>query len=141
MVQQSREENKVSEQVQADKLASVYIKMRDKRKELLAKYEEEDKKVEAQMILVEEELLKLCKTIGADSIKTQAGTVFRSVRTRYETTDWESMYNFILEHDIPQVLERRISTTNMKQFLDENPTLMPIGMNVNNRYTVTVRRK
>ena len=131
----------MSEQVQADKLASVYIKMRDKRKELLAKYEEEDKKVEAQMILVEEELLKLCKTIGADSIKTQAGTVFRSVRTRYETTDWESMYNFILEHDIPQVLERRISTTNMKQFLDENPTLMPIGMNVNNRYTVTVRRK
>jgi hypothetical protein len=131
----------MSEQVQADKLASVYIKMRDKRKEILAKYEEEDKKIEAQMILVEEELLKLCKTIGADSIKTQAGTVFRSVRTRYETTDWENMYNFILEHNIPQVLERRISTTNMKQFLDENPTLMPIGMNVNNRYTVTVRRK
>jgi hypothetical protein len=131
----------MSEQVQADKLASVYIKMRDKRKELLAQYEEQDKKIEAQMILVEEELLKLCKDIGADSIKTQAGTVFRSVRTRYETTDWESMYNFILEHDIPQVLERRISTTNMKQFLDENPTLMPVGMNVNNRYTVTVRRK
>jgi hypothetical protein len=131
----------MTQQVQADKLASAYIKMRDKRKELLAKYEEEDKKIEAQMILVEEELLKLCKDIGADSIKTQAGTVFRSVRTRYETSDWESMYNFIMEHDIPQVLERRISTTNMKQFLDENPTLMPVGMNVNNRYTVTVRRK
>lgn len=131
----------MSEQIQADKLASAYIKMRDKRKELLANYEEQDKKIEAQMILVEEELLKLCKDIGADSIKTQAGTVFRSVRTRYETSDWESMYNFILEHDIPQVLERRISTTNMKQFLDENPTLMPVGMNVNNRYTVTVRRK
>lgn len=131
----------MTQQVQADKLASVYIKMRDKRKELLAKYEEEDKRIEAQMIMVEEELLKLCKDIGADSIKTQAGTVFRSVRTRYETTDWDSMYAFIKEHDIPQVLERRISTTNMKQFLDENPTLMPVGMNVNNRYTVTVRRK
>lgn len=131
----------MTEQVQADKLASVYIKMRDKRKELLAKYEEEDKKIEAQMIMVEEELLNLCKSIGADSIKTSAGTVFRSVRTRYETTDWDSMYKFIKEHDIPQVLERRISTTNMKQFLDENPTLMPIGMNVNNKYTVTVRRK
>jgi arsenate reductase-like glutaredoxin family protein len=131
----------MSAQVQADKLASVYIKMRDKRKEILAEFEAQDSKIEAQMEMVAEELLKLCKDIGADSIKTQAGTVFRSVRTRYETTDWESMYNFILEHDIPQVLERRISTTNMKQFLDENPTLMPIGMNVNNRYTVTVRRK
>ena len=131
----------MSAQVQADKLASVYIKMRDKRKELLAEFEAQDSKIEAQMDMVAEELLKLCKDIGADSIKTQAGTVFRSVRTRYETTDWESMYNFILEHDIPQVLERRISTTNMKQFLDENPELMPVGMNINNKYTVTVRRK
>jgi len=131
----------MSDQVQADKLASAYIKMRDKRKELLAEFEAQDSKIEAQMDMVAEELLKLCKDIGADSIKTQAGTVFRSVRTRYETTDWESMYNFILEHDIPQVLERRISTTNMKQFLDENPTLMPVGMNINNKYTVTVRRK
>lgn len=126
-------------QVQADKLASVYIKMRDKRKELSAAFEAEDSRIEAQMDMVAEELLKLCKDIGADSIKTAAGTVFRSVRTRYETTDWESMYNFILEHDIPQVLERRISTTNMKQFLDENPELMPVGMNINNKYTVTVR--
>jgi arsenate reductase-like glutaredoxin family protein len=131
----------MSAQVQADKLASVYIKMRDKRKELLAEFEAQDSKIEAQMDMVAEELLKLCRDIGADSIKTQAGTVFRSVRTRYETTDWESMYNFILEHDIPQVLERRISTTNMKQFLDEHPELMPVGMNINNKYTVTVRRK
>lgn len=131
----------MSDQVQADKLAEVYIKMRDKRKELLAEFEAQDSRIEAQMDMVAEELLKLCKDIGADSIKTAAGTVFRSVRTRYETTDWESMYNFILEHDIPQVLERRISTTNMKQFLDENPTLMPVGMNINNKYTVTVRRK
>lgn len=131
----------MSDQVQADKLASAYIKMRDKRKELLAEFEAQDSKIETQMDMVAEELLKLCKDIGADSIKTQAGTVFRSVRTRYETTDWESMYNFIMEHDIPQVLERRISTTNMKQFLDENPTLMPVGMNINNKYTVTVRRK
>jgi arsenate reductase-like glutaredoxin family protein len=131
----------MSDQVKADRLASAYIKMRDKRKELLAEFEAEDIRIETQMDMVAEELLKLCKDIGADSIKTQAGTVFRSVRTRYETTDWESMYNFILEHDIPQVLERRISTTNMKQFLDENPTLMPVGMNINNKYTVTVRRK
>ena len=131
----------MSDQVQADKLAEVYIKMRDKRKELSAAFEEQDRKIEEQMDMVAEELLKLCKNIGADSIKTPAGTVFRSVRTRYETTDWESMYNFIMEHDIPQVLERRISTTNMKQFLDENPALMPVGMNINNKYTVTVRRK
>ena len=131
----------MSEEGLADRLTKAYIKMRDARAELQAEFDKKDKAIEAQMDMVEEKLMSMCKELGVDSLKTPHGTVFRSVRTRYETTDWESMYNFILEHDIPQVLERRISTTNMKQFLDENPALMPVGMNINNKYTVTVRRK
>ena len=125
----------------ADRLTQAYIKMRDKRAELLKEYEAADSKIEQQMLLVEEELRKMCEQLNADSIKTQHGTVFRSIKTRYEATDWDSMYKFIMENNVPQVLERRISTTNMKQFLDENPEMMPIGLNINRRYTVTVRRK
>lgn len=131
----------MSDQPQADRLVKAYVKMRDKRAEILRAYEEEDGKIETQMDMISAELMRMCKEIGADSIRTEFGNVYRTVRTRYETTDWDNMYKFIMEHDIPQVLERRISVTNMKQFLDENPTLMPVGMNVNNKYTVTVRRK
>ena len=131
----------MSEQLQADRLVQAYVKMRDKRAELSAAFEAEDNKISAQMELVEAELLKICKTIGADSVRTPFGNVYRTVKTRYETSDWEQMYKFITEHNVPQLLERRISTTNMRQFLDENPELMPVGVNVNNKYTVTVRRK
>jgi hypothetical protein len=131
----------MSGQLQADRLVQVYVKMRDKRAALSAAFEAEDNRISAQMDLVEAELLKMCKSIGADSVRTPFGNVYRTVRTRYETSDWEHMYKFITEHEVPQLLERRISTTNMKQFLEENPALMPIGMNVNNKYTVTVRRK
>lgn len=124
----------------ADKLALAYIKMRDKRKELLAEYEEADAKIQVQMDMVEAELMNLCKEIGADSIKTPHGTVYRSVKTQYQVNDWDSMYKFVMEHNIPQVLFKRISPVNMKQFLDENPNLMPMGMNIDNRYTVTIRR-
>lgn len=124
----------------ADKLTLAYIKMRDKRAELLKVYEAEDAKIQAQMEMVEDELKKMCDEIGADSIKTSHGTVYRSVRTQYQVNDWDSMYKFVMEHNIPQVLFKRVSTTNMKQFLDENPNLMPIGMNIDNKYTVTVRR-
>ena len=127
-------------EVKADRLTAAYIKMRDKRKVMAAEFERADAEIEAQMHLVEEELMKICRELGADSITTEHGTVYRTVKTRYETTDWESMYNFIKEHDIPQVLERRISTTNMKQFLDENPDLMPIGLQADNRYVVRVRK-
>jgi hypothetical protein len=124
----------------ADKLTLAYIKMRDKRSELLKAYEAEDAKIEEQMFMVEAELKKLFDEKGLESIRTAHGTVFRRVATQYQVNDWDNMYKFVMEHNIPQVLQRRISPINMKQFLDENPNLMPIGMNIDNRYTVTVRR-
>lgn len=125
----------------ADKLTLAYIKMRDKRAELLKEYETADAKIGEQMQMVEDELRNLFDEVGLESIRTSYGIVYRSVKTQYQVNDWDSMYKFVMEHNVPQLLQRRVSTTNMKQFLDENPNLMPIGMNIDNRYTVTVRRK
>ena len=124
----------------ADKLTLAYIKMRDKRAELLKEYEAEDAKIGEQMQMVEDELRNLFDEVGLESIRTTYGTVYRSVKTQYQVNDWDSMYKFVMEHNVPQLLQRRVSTTNMKQFLDENPNLMPMGMNIDNKYTVTVRR-
>lgn len=130
----------MTEPISADKLVAAYIKMRDKRAELLREYEEQDGAIKEQMETVEGRLLELCKTVGADSLKTQHGTVIRSVKTRYWTSDWEAMHNFIMEHKMPELLEKRISQTTMRQLLDENPDMMPLGMNVDSKYSVTIRR-
>lgn len=124
----------------ADKLVKAYIKMRDYRSQLKADYEAQDATVKEQMELVEAQLLELCKTTGADSLRTKFGTVSRGVQTRYWTSDWEAMHKFIMENNAPDLLERRIAQRAMQEFLKENPDLMPVGMNVDNRYTVTVRR-
>ena len=124
----------------ADRLTAAYIKMRDKKAELTKEYDTKIAEIEQQMELVETELKKLFDEVGVDSVRTTHGIVYRSVKTQYQVNDWDSMYKFIKEHDVPQLLQQRISTVNMKQFLDENPKLMPIGMNIDNRYTVTVRR-
>jgi hypothetical protein len=130
----------MTEDISADRLVTVYVKMRDKRAQLLREYEEQDGVVKEQMEVIEGKLLDLCKTIGADSLKTQHGTVIRTVKTRYWTGDWNSMHKFIMEHNMPELLEKRISQTTMKQLLDENPDMMPPGMNVDSRYAVTIRR-
>ena len=130
----------MTEEISADKLVAVYIKMRDKRAALLREYEEQDEAVKAQMEMVEAKLLDLCKTVGADSLKTQHGTVIRSVKTRYWTTDWNSMHKFVMENNMPDLLEKRISQSTMKQLLEENPDMMPPGVNVDSRYAVTIRR-
>ena len=51
------------------------------------------------------------------------------------------MYEFILEHDVPELLDKRLNQTNLKQFLEENPDVMPKGMNVDTEYVISVRKK
>lgn len=127
-------------EITADKLVRAYIKMRDKRSEIKAAYEAEDNDIKEQMEMVESNLLEICKTTGAESIKTAHGTAIRSMSTRYWTGDWGSMHKFIRDHDALDLVERRISQLSMKNFLRENPDLLPPGLNVDNKYTVTVRR-
>ena len=130
----------MEEDISASKLSSIYLKIRDARSDLKTKYEEEDKQLEAQMDVIEAKLLEICKATDADSIKTQAGTVMRRVATRYWTNDWDSMYNFVKENDAYGLFEKRISQTNMKQFLEENPDKFPPGMLLDSQYKITVRR-
>ena len=127
-------------EVPADKLAEIYIKIRDKRAEIKEKFEAEDALLKEQQDLLAEEMLEVCYENNADSIKTPAGTIIRKVDTRYWTTDWDSMYQFIQEHDAYPLLEKRIHQTNLKQFLEENPELLPAGLQADRKYTVVVRR-
>lgn len=127
-------------QVPTEKLVKAYIKMRDARAVLSAEYEAKDKEIKDQMELIEHTLLDVCKRAGADSIKTGAGTVIRGVKTSYWTSDWESMHNFIKENQALDLLERRIAQRAMGEFLKANPDKMPKGMNVETKYSVTVRR-
>jgi len=126
--------------IPADKLAKVYLKMRDKLEEMRHEYETREAELKADMEKVEKAMLEICKATGADSIKTPFGTIIKAVKTRYWTNDWESMYQFIRDHNIPDLLERRIHQTNMKTWIEDNPGLLPQGLNNESRYSATVRR-
>lgn len=129
------------QQIPTEKLVKAYIKMRDARSELKAKFEEEDNAITEQMTTIERLLLDVCKKAGADSVNIKgAGTIIRGVSTRYWTSDWEAMHNFIKENNAVDLLERRIAQTAMREFLKDNPDKMPKGLNVDSKYTITVRR-
>jgi enamine deaminase RidA (YjgF/YER057c/UK114 family) len=124
----------------ASQLVNVYIKIRDAKEIKKRQMEEEIAALEQQLEVVEQELLAICKTTGQDGGKTQFGSFTRAVKTRYWTSDWDSMYKFIREHDAPDLLERRIAQGNFSQFVKENPDKMPAGVNIESKYSITVRR-
>lgn len=127
-----------------DKVVKTYIKIRDARAELKKKFEDDDKVLTDQMEVLEQYLLDVCKAAGANSFNTNFGTVIRQIKTRYWTSDWESMHKFIKENIDAgglDLLERRIAQKAMGEFLEHHPDKLPKGMNVDPRYTVVVRRK
>jgi hypothetical protein len=124
----------------ATKLVKVYLKLRDAKAAIEREAEEKINDIAEQMGLVESELLEICKATGQDGGKTPAGSFTRSVKTRYWTNDWDSMYSFIRDHDAPELLEKRIHQGNFKEFLEQNPDKLPAGVNVDSKYAITVRR-
>ena len=127
--------------VSVDKLVKTYAKIRDKRAEITAKYKEEEGQLREKQDKVKSALLGYCKEHEVDSVRTASGLFYRTVKQRYWTSDWESMHKFIMEHDLPEFFENRLNQTHVRQFLEENPDLLPAGLNVDSEYTISVRKK
>lgn len=127
-------------EVTAEKLVSAYIKVRDKRAELKKQFDLADAELLEKQNTFQNALLEILKGAGGDSIKTKFGTATRTVKTRYWTTDWQGMYDFIKTEDAPYLLEQRIHQGNIKKFLEENPDKQPVGLSLDSAYAITVRR-
>ena len=124
-----------------DRLVSVYVKIRDKKSELAAEFNEKEKELDAKLDKLKAVLLEHCKETGTESVKTASGTFWRTQKKRLWTSEWEAMSRIVVDNEAVDLLEKRISQGNMRQFLEENPELHPPGLNADNEYTITVRRK
>jgi len=124
-----------------EKLTRVYIKIRDARAELATKFKDEDAALADQLDTVKRALLDYCAEHGVESARTTEGIFYRTTKTRYWTSDWDSMHRFVMQHDVPQFLEKRLNQGVVKQFLEENPEVVPPGLNTDVEYVVNVRKK
>lgn len=129
-----------AEELTAEQLAAVYIKMRSHIEAKEDQHKQVMEGLKGELDLVATKLLEICNAQNADSIKTPAGTISRRVSSRYWTNDWGSMYEFIKEHDAPDLLEKRIHNANMQEFLDTHPDLTPVGLQADRKFSVSVRK-
>ena len=127
----------MTEEVNTEKLAKIYVKIRDKRREL----ERQVAELKEQQDLVGSQLLEICKAEGAQTIRTQFGTVSRRITKNYWTSDWDSFFKFLKENDAFSLMQQRINSTNMAQFLEENPDLHPPGLNADVNQTIVIVKR
>jgi len=123
--------------IPAEKLVKVYLKMRAAKADLEAQV----KKIDAQMDQVKAGLLDYLKVQNLETVRTGEGLFYRSVKKRFTPNNWEAMGKFVLEHQVPELYEKRLHQGNIQQFLEEHPDLLPPGLNVDSEYTITVRKE
>jgi hypothetical protein len=127
-------------EISTEKIIATYIKVRDAIAAMEQRHKEEKRNLYDQLGILEQELLSRVEEAGGNISIPNVGRVARRVSRNYWTNDWESFYKVIKEHDAFHLLHQRISNKAMQEFLDEHPDLMPQGLNVDSRYTVTVTR-
>jgi hypothetical protein len=126
--------------VPLDKLAHIYRKIKDKIEVLTKEYDTQVEALKAQQDEVKFAMKDQMKAMGVKSVQTQFGTVSLVTKTRYTTQDWDSFKRFVVEHEVVDLLEKRIAQSNMASFLEENPTLVPPGLNSTTEFDISVRK-
>jgi hypothetical protein len=126
--------------VTLDRLAKVYIKIRETLSQELRVWEEREAALKAQQAAVAAEMKDRLQALGAKSAGTAYGTVSLKTTTRYYFQDWEAADKFIIEQEAPFLLERRVSQSKMAEFLEKNPGVVPPGLNTMSELTVSVTK-
>ena len=123
-----------------DKLAKIYRKIKSEIDTLTQEYDTKIERLKAQQDEIRFAMKDQMRAIGVTSVRTESGTVSMFTKTRYNTQDWDSFKKFIIEHEVVDLLEKRIAQTNVARFLEDNPGLVPPGMNSTTEFDIRVTK-
>ena len=122
-----------------EKAVATYRKLRDSKDEIKARHAEELKPINDGLFKLETWLLSTLNDIGANSIKTESGTAYKSTITHAKISDWDASLKFVIENNLWHMLERRVSKTAVEEYIESKGTAPP-GVEVNVEVRVNVRR-
>jgi hypothetical protein len=130
----------MSDEVTTDELISAYLDLRSYRSDLKKKYEADDAVYKSQMETIELELHKRLLEGGVKSFGGSRGTSYLELKTRARADDWSLAHDFMAKNGRLDMLQRRLSDSVIKQFIEETG-MTPPGISVFQEYEVVVRAK
>lgn len=122
-----------------DEMVSTYIRVREKKSQLKAKYDADKAKYDELQNKIEALLLIKFGELGVDSVKTDKGTAYTAKQTSASVADWDTFFGFVQAHNAFEMLERRVSKTAVEQYRSANDDLPP-GVNWSETRVVNFRK-
>ena len=123
-----------------DKLVKIYRKIKLEIDTMTQEYDTKLEVLKGQQDEIKFALKDQMQALGVSSLKSPFGTVSMRTSTTYTTNDWASFKDFVLEHGAVDLLFKRIAQANMAQFLEENPGVVPPGLNSVTEFNIVVTK-
>ena len=128
------------EAIPIDKLTKIYRKIKAQIDQLTREYDTQVEVLKASQDELRFAIKDQMKALGVSSVKTEFGTVSMANKTRYSTQDWDSFKQFIVAHDVVDLLEKRIAQLNLAKFLEDNPGVVPPGLNAFSDFEIRITK-
>ncbi len=116
-----------------------YVRLRDEIKRLDDEHKEKMKPYRDALEKLNNLLLTHLNTIGGDSVKSAAGTVYRTERKTASLSDADAFMRFVIGNEAWDLLDRKANVSAVVDFIAENDAPPP-GVTLNQAYLVGVRR-
>jgi hypothetical protein len=127
--------------VKLEELVQTYLTIRTERNTLKNAFDTKDADLKDDLEKLEQAMLSYCNEINADSIRTGSGTVIKSIKETFICNDWDNFKSYILDNQALDLLQQRISDSNLKEFLSTRQSDgLPPGISTMREVKVTVRK-
>jgi len=122
-----------------NRLVRAYINMREARRDLKREFEQRDADLKEKMSRIEAALIAGLSETGADSVRTNSGTVFITEVSKASVADWSALADWIVQNNAVEFLEQRVKSTAVSEYLEQTGELPP-GVNLHRERVVRVRK-
>lgn len=124
-----------------NELVEAYLTIRNERDRIEAEFKERDLELKSEMALLEQAMLAGCNEMKVESLRTNSGTIIKSLKERYTCSDRDNFNKFVLETGAVELFAAHLHQSNFKEFMSErHHEGLPPGVNVMREFAITVKK-
>lgn len=116
-----------------------YIKLRSKKEAIEEETKARVAEVKERMDKIEAWFMQYFEQTGQTQAKASTGTVFTKTNDYANVADWNQALEFIIANEKYEFLEKRVSKTAIREFIDTNKSVPP-GINYGTKISINVRK-
>ena len=134
-------EQAVHESPKLDEMVKAYIAIRTARENLYRQYKTKDNELGGELSQLEQVMLDECNALNVESVRTNNGTITRTIKEQFACNNWDEFKSYVLEHGALELLQQRIHNGNFTEHMaNHEGEGLPPGISSVREFSVVIRK-